>query len=328
MRMTLSRAASVTMAVALVGGVLGSHGVAAGRSGQQDAGDTAPDVTAEQFDRWMADLSNWGRWGAEDELGTLNLITDAKRVEAAALVQAGITVSLSRGLGLGQRATFQRGFANVFALGEPGLGEQLSWIEELHEIGYHASPLTHLDALCHVAWNGMTYNGRRFDDTATVGDGCTKNGVGPLKAGIVTRGILMHMPGAGRVTIGDIETWEQESGVTISAGDALFLRTAGQGGYHNSIMPFLKERDVAMIMADRGLPAGGIVDGGAIDGRTVLPMHVFTLVALGMPLIDNVDLEELVETAARLNRWEFLFVVAPLPVDNGAGSAVNPVAIF
>ncbi len=310
--MTPSRLASVTMAFALVGGLLGGHGVAVGRTGQQDVGETAPDVTAEQFDHWMADLSNWGRWGVEDELGTLNLIT----------------VSLSRGLGLGQPATFQRGFANVFALGEPGLGEQLSWIEELHEIGYHASPLTHLDALCHVAWNGMTYNGRRFDDTATVDDGCTKNGVGPLKAGIVTRGILMDMPGAGRVTIGDIETWEQESGVTISAGDALFLRTAGQGGYHNSIMPFLKECDVAMIMADRGLPAGGIVDGGAIDGRTVLPMHVFTLVALGMPLIDNVDLEELAETAARLNRWEFLFVVAPLPVDNGAGSAVNPVAVF
>ena len=264
--MTPSRLASVTMAFALVGGLLGGHGVAVGRTGQQDVGETAPDVTAEQFDHWMTDLSNWGRWGAEDELGTLNLITDAKRVEAAALVQAGITVSLSRGLGLGQRATFQRGFANVFALGEPGLSEQLSWIEELHEIGYHASPLTHLDALCHVAWNGMTYNGRRFDDTATVDDGCTKNGVGPLKAGIVTRGILMDMPGAGRVTIGDIETWEQESGVTISAGDALFLRTAGQGGYHNSIMPFLKERDVAMIMADRGLPAGGIVDGGAIEG--------------------------------------------------------------
>ena len=96
--MTLSRLASVTMALTLVGGLLGGHGIAAGRSSQQNAGDTARDVTAEQFDRWMADLSNWGRWGVEDELGTLNLITDAKRVEAAALVQAGITVSLSRRL--------------------------------------------------------------------------------------------------------------------------------------------------------------------------------------------------------------------------------------
>ena len=104
--MTPSRFTSVTIALALVGGLLGSHGVAAGRTSQQEVGETAPDVTAEQFDRWMADLSNWGRWGVEDETGTLNLITNAKRVEAAALVQAGVTVSLSRSLVLGQPATF------------------------------------------------------------------------------------------------------------------------------------------------------------------------------------------------------------------------------
>ena len=77
-----------------------------------------------------------------------------------------------------------------------------------------------------------------------------------------------------------------------------------------------------MLVADAG------VDGGPVEGRTTLPMHVFTLVALGMPLIDGVDLEALAEAAARVNRWEFMFVVTPLPVDNGAGSAVNPVAIF
>ena len=89
-----------------------------------------------------------------------------------------------------------------------------------------------------------------------------------------------------------------------------------------SVMPFLRERDVALIGADGG------VDGGPIEGRATLPMHIFTLVALGMPLIDGVDLDALAEAAATANRWEFLFVVAPLPVDNGAGSAVNPVAVF
>jgi hypothetical protein len=270
----------------------------------------------------MTELSNWGRWGDDDELGTLNLITPAKRIQAAALVTAGITVSLSRSLALGEHVTFQRGFENDFALGQRRFGERLDWIEEQHRLGYHASPLTHLDALCHVAWDGMTYNGRSFDATATVEGGCTRNGVAPLKHGIVTRGILVDLPGSGRVGIEDIEAWERESGITISAGDALFLRTAGQGGPDNALMPFLRERDLAMLVADTG------VDGGPVEGRTTLPMHVFTLVALGMPLIDGADLDALAEAAAMANRWEFMFVVTPLPVDNGAGSAVNPVAVF
>ena len=323
MRANASIGAAVVTAVVLAAGTPAGPGWASQpESGRQvDAGETRG-VTAEQFDRWMTELSNWGRWGGDDELGTLNLITPAKRIQAAALVTAGVSVSLSRSLVLGEHVTFQRGFDNVFAFGLLDLGERAAWIEEQHRIGYHASPLTHLDALCHVAWDGMTYNGRRFDETATVESGCTQNGVAPLKQGIITRGILMDMPGAGRVAIDDIETWERQSGITISAGDALFLRTAGQGGFDNSVMPFLKERDLAMLIADTR------IDGGPVEGRTTLPIHVFTLVALGMPLIDSVDLEAVAETAATVNRWEFMFVVAPLPVDNGAGSAVNPVAIF
>ena len=323
MRANVSIGVSVATAVVLAAGTPAGPGWASPpEPGQQDTAGETRGVTAEQFDRWMTELSNWGRWGNDDELGTLNLITPAKRIQAAALVTAGVSVSLSRSLVLGENVTFQRGFDNVFAFGLLDLRERTAWIEEQHRIGYHASPLTHLDALCHVAWDGMTYNGRRFDEMATVESGCTQNGVAPLKPGIVTRGILMDMPGPNRVAIDDIETWEQQSGITISAGDALFLRTAGQGGFDNSVMPFLKERDLAMLIADTR------IDGGPVEGRTTLPMHVFTLVALGMPLIDSVDLEALAETAATVNRWEFMFVVAPLPVDNGAGSAVNPVAIF
>ena len=323
MRLNASICALAATAVVLACGAPGGSGAAGqAASGQRDAAGERPAVTAEQFDRWMTELSNWGRWGDDDELGTLNLITPAKRIQAAALVTEGVTVSLSRSLALGDRVTFQRGFENEFALGQQDFGERMAWIEEQHRIGYHASPLTHLDALCHIAWDGLTYNGRRFDETATAGGGCTRNGVAPLKDGIVTRGILMDLPGAGNVGLDDIEAWERESGITIAAGDALFLRTAGPGGYDNELMPFLRERDVALIGADGG------VDGGSIEGRAALPMHIFTLVALGMPLVDGVDLDALAEAAATANRWEFMVVVTPLPVDNGAGSAVNPVAIF
>ena len=317
-----AKIARVVVATPLVAGLaLAAPATTAGAEARQES--AGQSVTPEQFDRWMAELSNWGRWGPDDELGTLNLITDAKRVEAAALVRTGRTVSLSRDPVVGQAATFQRGFENVFAYGGPGLGERAAWIEELHRIGYHGSPLTHLDALCHVAWDGMTYNGRRFDETATVEDGCTKNGVYPIRDGVVTRGLLMSMPGAERVDAADIEAWERETGITITSGDALFLWTAGSGGFDNSIMPFLRERDIALLLAD-----SGVVDGGPIEGRTTLPMHMFTLVALGMPLIDGADLEPLAATAAELDRYEFLFVIAPLRVPNGAGSAINPLAVF
>ena len=88
-------------------------------------------------------------------------------------------------------------------------------------------------------------------------------------------------------------------------------------------MPFVRARDIALLLAD-----GGVVDGGPIEGRTTLPMHMFTLVALGMPLIDGPDLEALAAVAAELNRWEFMFVLAPLTVPNGAGAAINPLAVF
>lgn len=323
MRVTASVCAMVATAVMLACGAPGGSGAASQpASAQREAAGEQPAVTAEQFDRWMTELSNWGRWGDDDELGTLNLITPAKRIQAAALVTDGVTVSLSRSLTLGEHVTFQRGFENEFAIGAQDFGERMAWIEEQHRIGYHASPLTHLDALCHIAWDGMTYNGRRFDETATAAGGCTRNGVAPLKDGIVTRGILMDLPGAGNVGVDDVEAWERESGITIAAGDGLFLRTAGPGGYDNELMPFLRERDVALIAADGG------VDSGPIEGRAALPMHIFTLVALGMPLVDGVDLDALAEAAATANRWEFMFVVTTLPVDNGAGSAVNPVAVF
>ena len=177
--------------------------------------------------------------------------------------------------------------------------------------------MTHMDALCHVAYNGMSYNRRQFKEIATEQDGCSKNGIAPVKDAIVTRGILVDLPDT-QTRPQDIEAWEKRSGLKISAGDALFLRTARIGPGDPSMMRFYKERDVAIL--------GGAQE-PVIQG-VPLPNHVFTLVALGLPLIDGVDLDALAATAAKLKRREFMFVVTPLPVHNGVGGAVNPVAIF
>ncbi len=208
---------------------------------------------------------------------------------------------------------------NVF-----GIDTDNGYFWERYEIEYHGSLVTHLDALCHVAWDGRVYNGREFEAVATTEDGCTEMGSVNLKGGLVTRGVLIDMPGKA-VRRQDIETWEAETGITISSGDALFLRTGRdigqQGGYHPSLIPFFKERDIALLGAD--VPQ----EGGAVEGVTI-PIHFFTLVALGVHLFDNMGLEELAETARELNRWEFLFMASPHGVPNGAGSAVNPLAVF
>ena len=143
---------------------------------------------------------------------------------------------------------------NVFDMNTEG-----GYFWERYEIEYHGSALSHLDALCHVAYNGKVYNGRSFEDVASTEDGCTKLGIVNLQDGLVTRGVLSDMPGKA-VRRQDIEAWEAETGITISAGDALFLRTGrdvGQmGGYHPSLIPFLKERDIALLGGD--VPQDGV----------------------------------------------------------------------
>ncbi len=293
-------------------------------------GETGEEVTKEQYDTWMTQLSNWGRWGDDDQRGALNLITAAKRVDAARLVETGRVVSMARKmtiekLGNPEQASANRppvlvgSVRNVFDINTEG-----GYFWERYEIEYHGSAVSHLDALCHVAYNGKVYNGRNFEDVASTEDGCTELGIVNLQDGLVTRGVLIDMPGRA-VRRQDIEAWEAETGITISAGDALFLRTGrdvGQmGGYHPSLLPFFKERDIALLGAD--VPQ----EGGAVEG-VAIPVHFFTLVALGVHLFDNLGLEDLAQTANELNRWEFMFMASPHVVPNGAGSAINPLAVF
>ena len=324
-----------------------------GRSGtavhQPPAGQTTPaaqassasrqspagDVTKEQFERWMTELSNWGRWGKDDERGALNLITAEKRKQAAALATTGTVVSLSRPIP-GQRMAaappqppiVQMGrFGNLF-YSEPSPGKDGEYLFERHEIEYHGGTLSHLDALCHVAYKGKNYNGFVFKEIVTKEGGCSKLAITSAKDGIVTRGLLLDIPDK-PIRREDIEAWEKRTGLRVSAGDALLLRSKrpgapaqpGRGGYDPSLMPFLKERDIAILGNDSAQ------EGGQIPGVS-LPMHFFTLVGLGVHLLDNLALDDLADTANKLKRWEFMIVVEPLRVQNGAGGAINPLAFF
>ena len=311
-------------------------------SGQQPQGGRGPQVndsrtTKEELERWMTELSNWGRWGKDDQLGAANLITPAKRRQALASVKTGETVSLSHNPLTEKAVDAPNPFDHsVTIIGSGGIAL------EKQEVSFHGSTFTHLDAFCHVSHDGKLYNGFSFADVVTIEGGCSKLGITVFKNGIVTRAILLDIPRlkgvpylepATHVYREDVEAWEKQAGVKVGPGDALLLRTgrwarrekvgpfSNLSGYDGSFALFLKQRDVALVGSD------GILDVGTVPGFP-LPMHQFALVALGVNIFDNLDLEAVAETAARLHRWEFLLFAAPIPTTTGTGSLINPIAMF
>ena len=263
---TSNRAAWVTIAVIVI---------SAACSGGNAQGELVQEVTKEQFDTWMSELSNWGRWGADDQLGALNTITPEKRVQATGLVQSGTVVSMARPMAIVSLESPEKMDANrpPVLLGSVrnvfDIDTDNGYFWERYEIEYHGSVVSHLDALCHVAYDGKVYNGLDFEDVATPVDGCTEMSVANVTGGLVTRGILIDMPGKA-IRRHDVENWEAETGITISAGDALFLRTGRdvgqQGGYHPSLLPFFRERDIALLGADMAQ------EGGEVEGVSI-PIH-------------------------------------------------------
>jgi hypothetical protein len=292
-------------------------------------------VTKAQVDRWITELSNWGRWGKDDQLGALNYITPAKRREAMALAKDGIVISLeqpikvvakpdeTRADGKPHGVAFYEIRFKTFPADDPrGNPGFTSDVQEYHVHG----GMTHLDALCHDSSDGKLYNGYVLKDAVNETTGCTKLGLDNVKEGIVTRGVLVDMsrlkrstprePG-GRVYVDDLEAWEKQTGIKVSPGDALFVYNDGRnGGFDISVAPWMKTRGVAVTSGVRA-----VADDNHADHRLVL-------VALGTYLLDGVDLNQLAETAARLNRWTFMLVVAPLRAPGSSGSLVNPLAMF
>lgn len=295
---------------------------------------------AAEIREMFEELSNWGRWGENDQRGTLNLVTPAKRRQAAALVREGISVSLSQNLSTEQAVDNTRPMQLIMTA-QPGSPVAMDeW-----RIFYHGLTYAHMDALCHARFEGKAYNG--IDESEAAESGCARSGIEQLKDGVLSRGILIDVPrlkGVDYLAPGtpvlasDIEAWERQVGVRIESGDVVFIRTGrwgrraatgpfslqgGSPGVHVSALPLLRERDAAVLGTDVGLdvvPAG-------VEG-VVIPTHTVAIASMGLLIIDNADLEELAATAARLNRWEFMLSVAPIPVAGATGSVVNAIATF
>jgi kynurenine formamidase len=294
-------------------------------------------TNASEFDQLFRKVSNWGRWGNDDQLGAANLITDAKRRQAAALVKAGVSVSLSHAYLTEKALDNPNPFEHV-------MGKTLT--SDTFRISYHGAVHSHMDGLCHYLYQDRTYNGYPRE-TVNTEKGCLKLGIQNLKNGIVTRGILLDIPRLKGVPylepgtpvfVEDLEAWERKAGVKVASGDVIFLRTgrwarraslgpwdvaATAAGFHASVVPWIKERDVSFVGTDSVTDLRPNLVEGVRD-----PVHTLLIAGLGVDIFDNLDLEALAETAARLNRWEFMLTVAPLAVVGATGSPTNPLAIF
>ena len=300
-------------------------------------------MTKADVDRLMKDLSNWGRWGKEDQLGAVNLITEAKRKQAAALVKEGYAVSLARDTEKEKADDNPSPYEHTMTMS--GVNNRGQFSMDAFRISFHGYQHTHLDALCHMFWNGKMYND--FSQEEVTQKGAAKLSIQNLKQGIFTRGVLMdiaQLKGVKYLEPGtpiypeDLEAWEKKAGLKLSPGDAVFIRTgrwarraekgpwnvgASAAGLHASSAKWLKSRDVALLGSD----AASDVSPSGIEGMA-LPIHQLALVAMGVNIFDNCDLEALSEAAAKRKRWDFLLTAAPIPLTGGTGSPLNPIASF
>jgi kynurenine formamidase len=285
-------------------------------------------------------LSNWGRWGPDDQLGSLNFITADVTAAATASVQLGRTVSCARPL------PTQPAVDNPTPVAHHMIGTSTEgYGGDYFAVAPHGFATSHIDALCHIFHESKIYNGYPIE-TVTA-HGATKLGIHHLRSGIVTRGVLIDVPtlrGVDALAPGepifpeDLEAAESETGAWVGRGDALLVRTGrwrwrevhgpwapaeGMAGLDASCLPWLHEREVAVLGSD------GVSD--VLPSRVddvPMPVHTVAIVAMGVHLLDNLDLDDLMLACAAADRWEFLLVVAPLVLKRGTASPVNPIAIL
>ena len=299
--------------------------------------------TKEEVLAYLKEDRNWGRWGQDDQVGAVNMVTPEKRVAAASLVKSGRAVSLSREFP--KTAAPNKPTPAIHYMKRNIRDDHSGGATDYYGISYHGTATTHLDALCHV-WdaNGM-WNGRNPEEVITF-DGAKWGSVEHWKDGIITRGVLLDVPkhrGEPFVTQDKpIHGWElediaKEEGVTMAPGDALVVYsgrenwnevnpiwgTAGapsRPGLHASCLKFIRESDCCVLVWD-------MMDHSPNGYDLAWSVHG-SIFAYGIGLLDNALLQPLAEACAEEGRYEFMLTINPLRVVGGTGSPVNPIALF
>ena len=305
-------------------------------------------ATRADFDRLMKELSNWGRWGKDDQMGAVNLITPAKRKEALRSVKDGVSISMARKAEIEQALDNPRPIARVMNPqrgGNPGSPPpDISGASDTYTISYHGLVHTHMDAFCHRAYKGLMFNGMPMTEVTEAA--CNKGSIFAWKDGIVTRGVLIDIPRlkgveylepGTRIYPEDLDAWVKQARLKIEPGDAVLIRTGrwalrdSKGPYNTNQLAglyitcakWLRDHDVAILGSDGAQD----VHPSGIEGITE-PIHALSLIAMGVPIFDNLDLEAVAREAAKRNRWDFLVTASPVAVPGATGSALNPIATF
>jgi kynurenine formamidase len=303
--------------------------------------------TTAQIAELLESVSNWGRWGKDDERGALNFITANKRAAAARLVRSGETVSLS--LPLATRPARDNPTPVTHLMIRSGqVGHPLgsSGCADYFAIEPHGLATTHLDALCHHFWRGKMYNG--FDYTEVDFQGAHKCAIDVARMGIISRGVLIDIPKirhaewlepGDAIYPEDLDAAERDHHVQVGEGDVMLLRTGrfklrrtkgvqpllgSMPGLHASCLKWLHQRKIAVLGSD----AVSDVLPTPYDPPLRMPIHTGTLVMMGVHLIDNADLDPLADKCARDGRYDFMFSLLPLVLERGTASPANPVALF
>jgi kynurenine formamidase len=305
------------------------------------------DLSAEAFRALFDAVCTWGRWGEDDERGALNELTADRVVAATRLARSGQTVTL--GLPLNTHPGVENpepAVHRMTMLGDVDIGSgTLRFAKDYIGVDYHNDGHSHIDALCHVAFDGALYNGRSSESVTAAGS--TADTIEGARHGLVGRGVLLDVPRArgvpwlepgDHIFREDLETAEREQGVTVAQGDILLVRTGhsrrlaergpwdtatAKAGLHPTVAPFLAERRIAVLGSD-----GNSDTAPSSTEGVAFPIHVLALNAMGVHLLDYLQFEDLVAACERTGRWEFLFVTAPLRIVGGTGSPLNPTAIL
>lgn len=290
---------------------------------------------------------NWGRWGSDDEIGTLNLLNPERTKRAANLVVDGQVFSLGLPLGRNAPVVGTRGAATVSLTSSAAdvvLGHQtIHGVQSTDEI--ISTPLqtaTHVDGLAHIAFEDTLFNGF-WAGTVSSRDGATRLGGERMARGITGRGVLADVathasldPLRGVIDTAMLEATLSAQNVTAEPGDILLVRTGWLGhhlanpsgrrraaGLAPSVIDWLSHHDIALVACDNrtveAIPNP--------EGEALLPFHVGALRNLGMPLGELFYLDDLAEHCASTGRYEGLLVLGTLPILGTVGSPATPLFI-
>ncbi|MEU1817820.1 cyclase family protein [Streptomyces roseifaciens] len=309
-----------------------------------DGARNGPAVSRGEFDALFERVRTWGRWAPADR-GAWNRVTADHVRRAGALMRTGTVVPMGRPWDTAPGPDNTRPALHYMSdLGDVEAPEPAAH-KDFIGADYHGKAVSHLDALSHMAYRGRFYGGGAARDL--VGAGGARFGEVAALGPLVTRGVLLDLPAVlggpwlepgQAVHALDLTAAEKALGVTIGEGDAVLLRTgrfrrrrevgawdpgASSAGLHVDAVPLLAERGIALLGGD----GDSDVRPSPVEGLHS-PVHTLAIAAMGVPLLDNLDLEELSAACAGAGRYAFLLLVAPLNIPGGTGSPVNPVAVL